>query len=320
LLQALYNNAIWIDIANGTTGAVPGVNGTPANPVNNLANAVTLAAAIGVRAYFVRGNLTLVSAHDNWTFRGLGTEPVIALNGQDVQDSFFESVELSGDAANSHIHTHDCTLDGVTNFSGVINASRLRNSMSLAANGTMFSHCVSFVPGAAATPILDVQGAGRTFQFRAYSGGLELRNMSDAGNIASVELVAGQVILAATCTGGQIALRGVGNLTDNSAGTTVKSTALLSNPEIAEAVHARERYTKRDQIVYTDGFMTSARERWFPTRADAIAETNVTDTFTVTATPDGVETKSPATLDKIRDVECPRQCSQRAGSVQVGEG
>jgi len=76
----------------------------------------------------------------------------------------------------------------------------------------------------------------------------------------------------------------------------------LSAAAISEEVHKRSRYTKRDNINYDgNGFLINARERWFPTKADAVAGTNATDTFTVTATPDGVEILSPATFDKIRD-------------------
>ena len=62
-------------------------------------------------------------------------------------------------------------------------------------------------------------------------------------------------------------------------------------------------YSKRDQFVYdANGFPLSARERLFPTKADAEAGTNVLHTFTITATPDGVETRRPATFDRIKDV------------------
>ena len=76
---------------------------------------------------------------------------------------------------------------------------------------------------------------------------------------------------------------------------------VLTTDAIVDAVVSRSAYSRRDQIVYTDGNMT-ARERWFPTKQDAIDETNVTDTFTVTSTVDGPETRVLQTFDKIRDV------------------
>lgn len=235
-----YMGALNIDTANGTAGTVFGTNGTVGNPVNNVADAIVLDAILKSRVYRLRGSITLTTAHDDWSFLGTGTETVVSIGGQDVQDSFFDGCELSGNAANSHIHAHDCTLDGLTNFSGILSQCRLRNSLSLAANSTMFAHCVSYVPGAGGTPILDVQGTGRTFQLRAYSGGIRIQNMSDAGNAGTIELVAGQVILDASCTDGDLAIRGIGSLTDNSAGTTINTDALLSNsnhqtPEVKQA-------------------------------------------------------------------------------------
>jgi hypothetical protein len=314
LLLSAYAHAIWIDTARGTAGTLLGTNGIPGNPVNNLADAVVLANALGLRKYMVRGNLTLVSGHDDWTFVGVGTEPVIALNGQDVQDSYFEAVEVSGDAVNSHFHGHDCTLDGVTNFSGLFNSCRLRNSLSLAPNGTMFAHCVSYVPGGGSTPVLDLQGAGRTFNLRNYSGGIEIRNMNDASNAGSIELK-GQVILAASCTNvvpaNALALRGTATLTN--LGTIAPNVdALLNQPDlsvvVSEAVHARNRYSKRDNMVYSiEGLLTSGRERWFTTKAAADAATyggvgeGETDTFIITATPDAAPAR-PRTFDKVRGV------------------
>jgi len=235
-----YMGAVNIDTSNGTAGTAFGTNGTVGNPVDNIADAIVLDAILKSRTYRLRGSVTLPDSHDDWIFIGTGTETVVALNGQDTNDSFFQGCELSGNAANSHIHAHDCTLDGVTNVSGIFAQCRLRNSLSLAPNGTMFAHCYSYMPGAGSTPIIDVQGAGRTLNMRAYSGGVRLQNMNDPGNATTIELIAGQVVVDASCTDGDLAIRGIGSLTDNSTGTTVNTDSLLNNsndqmPEIKQA-------------------------------------------------------------------------------------
>jgi hypothetical protein len=237
---ANYRGSIHIDTILGAPGTVFGTNGTAGNPVNTLADAVTLASTSSIRSYVIRGSIALTSAHTSWSFAGVGPEDTVNINGQDVSDSFFNSMKVVGDAADSEIHGHDTSLSGVTDFCGIFTNCRLSGTLRLAAGSTMFAHSVSFVPGAGGTPVLDVQGAGRSFHFRSYSGGVRIQNMSDASNAGSVEFVAGQCILDNTCTDGDLALRGVATLTDNSSGTSVNTTALLSAstsivPEVKQA-------------------------------------------------------------------------------------
>jgi hypothetical protein len=80
-----------------------------------------------------------------------------------------------------------------------------------------------------------VSGNTTALNIRAWSGELEIRNL-EAGDIASVDLVAGQLVLGATNTGGTLSARGISiPITDNTAGTTIDTTGLL--PEaVAEAV------------------------------------------------------------------------------------
>ena len=70
---------------------------------------------------------------------------------------------------------------------------------------------------------------------RRYSGGIEIRNFSDAGNNMSIDLSSGNIILDSTCSAGTIVCRGVGTLTDNSTGTcTVVNTGLTQGYHLTE--------------------------------------------------------------------------------------
>jgi hypothetical protein len=235
-IYSLYQGSIWIDTKNGTAGTVIGVNGTQSNPSATLADATVLATALGSREFRIVGGITLTEAFDDSRFVGLGAEASVNINGQDVSDSYFENLALSGSVNNSTIRTQDCLLDGLTLFRGSIVESRLNNSLSLAPGVTVFDRCSSAVAGGSATPIVDAVGAGRIFQFRNYAGGVEFQNMTDSSNIGSVDLSSGQIILASSCSGGAVVLRGVGDLTNNSTGTDVKFSALVSNPAVAQAV------------------------------------------------------------------------------------
>jgi len=219
-----HQGAIYIDTGNGAAGTVVGTNGIPSNPVNSLADAVTLAAATGLREYRIRktsgGPLTLTSSHDDWKFTGIGGEAEIALNNQDVDGSFFEEVALSGQQ-NGTVHCHSCELDGVTDLLGYYENTGLANSLALAPGESTFVRPFSLEPGTA-RPTLDFVGAGRSANIRAYSGGIELVNLVDASNIVTLEFIAGAPTIAASCTAGTIDIRGVGKpIVNNGGGSLV---------------------------------------------------------------------------------------------------
>ena len=233
---ANYLGAIHIDPAHGVAGTVVGVNGTPENPVTTLADAVTLAGAIGLRRYAIHAPITLTSGHDDWAFIGVREGAAVQLSNQDVADSKFESLELRGQC-NGRIRAVDCVLDGVTDFLGSGLRCRIKTQLGLAVGESTFQAGVSEDPGLGTTPILNVGGAGRTFQFRGYSGGVEVRNFNDAGNAGTLEFIAGQCVLDSTCTGtGDLSIRGVARLVDNSSLTNLDTTALLNRENIPDDV------------------------------------------------------------------------------------
>lgn len=229
-----YEGVIHINTKTGTAGTVVGVNGTPGNPVDTLADAVTLAAATGLQKYHLVGNITLASTHDDWVFEGGAAEAAINLGGQDVADSLFRNIQLSGTIGNGPVQADNCDLDGVGNFTGSASDCGLVNGTELGAGVSTFSHCYSAVPGLG-TPSLDLDGVA-SLNMRAYSGGIELRNMTNAGQNVTLEFIAGQAVLPASLTAGTLTLRGIGNLTDNSAGTTIEKNAFLNIDAIWDEV------------------------------------------------------------------------------------
>lgn len=223
-----HQGAVWIDTANGAAGTVVGTNGTPENPVDSLADAITLLGSTGLRELRIRktggGPLTLTQAFDDFRIVGIGDSVGIALNNQDVDGTMFIGCDLSGQL-NGAISATNCDIDGVTDLDGHFNECHLINTNTVASGATVvFDRCASEVAGAAATPILDLQAAhvgGVSFHFRGYNGGLEIRNMDNAGDLGSVDMTSGQVILPASNTAGAVALRGVGQPFNSSAGTVV---------------------------------------------------------------------------------------------------
>ena len=221
-----YQGVIHINTKTGTAGTTIGVNGTPETPTLTLSDAIILAEAIGIRKLHLVGNITLSSAHDDYIFEGDAAEAAVNINGQDVADSLFRNCQLSGAIGTGPIKAEECVLDGVGNFTGIAQQCGLLNETTLGAGVSTFSHCSSEVPGTG-TPSLDLGGSA-SLNMRAYSGGIEIKNVSNVSQSVTLEFIAGQAILASTCSAGAITLRGVGNLTNNSTGVTIEKNAFLN--------------------------------------------------------------------------------------------
>lgn len=239
---AYLHAAIWIDTVGGAAGTIVGVNGTRGNPVDNLPNAVTLAAALGINEYHLLGasSIMLVSAHQNWVFFGQDGATV-NIGGQNVSGTHFECLTLTGDADSNDITARYCKLQSLTNLTGSFEFCILVDNATLVAGDTHFIQCSSGVAGTA-TPYIDLDGDdanARNLHLRGYFGGVEIRTHTST-DLTSFDCPAGQLIIHASCTGGTIARRGVMNFTDNAAAAvSIEDNAALNKTEIADGVLIR---------------------------------------------------------------------------------
>lgn len=213
------NFAIHIDTVNGVSGTAEGINGTRGNPVDNLANAVTLEAGLGFKEYHLHGTsaITLVSAHSNWVFHGQNGAS-IDLGGVNTNGSHFECLTITGDADGNDITTRFCKLQSLTNFIADAQFCLLIDDVTESAGDHYWFQCASGVAGVG-TPHIDVDGDdanARNNHLRGWLGGVEIRTHTST-DTTSFDCPAGQIVVAASCTGGTIAMRGNINITDNAA-------------------------------------------------------------------------------------------------------
>lgn len=98
---SLFDNQVILDTVNGFSGtAFP--RGTRAMPVNNLADAKSIADLRGFKKYFIHTGgtpLTINIDHENWEFEGTDPEDDIltVASGTSVDQSVFEQINLRGD-------------------------------------------------------------------------------------------------------------------------------------------------------------------------------------------------------------------------------
>lgn len=233
-LNTQYLGSVWLDATNGSAGTTVGEHGTPQNPVTTLADALTLATAIGVRSLVViDGALTLTAPLTEFLVE-LRDGASLALGGFSVDNSEFRGGTLTG-VMTGTVVVRDAVLDGVSGLLGEARNCGLNGTLTLAAGETLFDRCASAEPGAA-RPTLDFVGAGRTCNIRGYSGGLQIDTMVNADNLCGIDFIAGQLIVDATCALGTLVVSGIVTVTDNSTGTTVDITGVVSPLAVENAV------------------------------------------------------------------------------------
>lgn len=226
-----YDGMIHIDAISGDDAN----DGKPATPVQTAAAAKTLADSLGITGYSFKGSITLTTAHDKWSFKGqsAGFNDVVNLNNQSVDESLFEGCQLAGDATESGVECFLCELDNPGNLWGLFRECGLLNTFKIEATAPqtyVFHLCYSQIAGSG-RPTLDFTNSLVTHnvQFRNYTGGLSVTNC-DNGNL-SVDAV-GTVDLKSTVAGGDIVVRGVGNLINSAVGGTIDTNGFVRGLDV----------------------------------------------------------------------------------------
>ncbi len=236
--SAFSDARVWIDVDNGMAGTkYP--RGTPGDPVNNLADAQSIIAARSLpKRIHLQGNLTLQASDDVSGYNFLGESvqlsSISAITGANTTDLVVQDCQITGDLNGNITARRATSFTNLQDFDGTLHGTGLGGTVTLATgpDAHEFIDCYS-EEGGTATPVVDVQGITEPeIYFRRYSGSVDIRNMTSG--VMTVGIVEGRAILASSCTGGTIVVRGVCELEDNSGpGCTVVSdgtvTALVNS-------------------------------------------------------------------------------------------
>jgi hypothetical protein len=228
------NAAVWVDTINGTAGTIAFENGVELLPVDSMADANTLAAAVGGGlSHFeiaVNSVITFAASQQNQLFRG--DNWTLALGGQAIGGTSFFGADVSGIGTGDDVEYHHCKFGNATvdisdwhqcQFTGTVIINK--------AGDYMCEDGASQVAGAAA-PTFDLNGVGSTtVSFRRWSGGMNLINVA-VGDVISVDVVSGGII-DINGTGGTVEVRGMCKVTDSSGGAvSIVQTQAISNTSI----------------------------------------------------------------------------------------
>lgn len=215
--------AIWVDTVNGVAGTTTYENGTNFNPVSNLADAITLAAASGLSRFKIApgSTITFAETHNNEIWEGDGW--ILALGGQDVGGTHFHGATVSGTGTgSSEIHFEDCDMGTCTlNPFHMVRCALQPGTITLGAIGSYIIGASHSGIAGMTTPIIDMGAALGNVDLAMpdYYNGIEIRNLNATGSDTFSISGIGQIVYAASSSG-SVNQRGDWKVT-NTGGVTI---------------------------------------------------------------------------------------------------
>jgi hypothetical protein len=297
LADTAFQRAVYVDAVNGNPGtAFP--RGTQGDPVDNLADAKTIASNRNSNKFRVMSNLT-IGAGDNvsdYQFDGEGyIDALISVTaGATTQNTHFREVLLEG-TLDGLVHLYGVTCEELFDFKGnAFNCVFMDNVTCVTHGGvTLFLNCYG---GKTFADAVQVDIVDATVVFMGWQGPCKLAGKTGA-QVIQFGMSNGWLIIENTCVAGTIEADGVGIIyEDNSGpGCTVITTGLMPSA-ISESIWAlgldrilglmQENYYL-DQTVYAtyggQKLLTSGRIRVYSVAGSVGTNNDVLATYLITA-------------------------------------
>jgi hypothetical protein len=223
---ASFEGVVSVDPTSSYTGTAYPV-GSRRRPVNNMADALTIATERGLSEFYIMDDLTLASVDvSEMTFTGQNSTVVLTVGGSaTVTDCSFNNITLTG-TLDGAAHIRNCNIDTIAIVHGHVISSALIGTITTSGTGAL--HVINCYDGLAGAgiPTIDCGGSGSDINIREYRGGLAITNKTGADEV-SIDLI-GRLVLDATVTAGLIIVRGIGKITLGGTTATVDSAELVS--------------------------------------------------------------------------------------------
>jgi hypothetical protein len=232
-----YGGYIWINTVSGEAGTTVNENGTMRNPVDSIADALTLSAATNINLFFVLpgSTITLAASAAGKVFNGHSW--TLALGGQVIDNAVFRNATVSGTGTSSTTATFTkCKMGAVTLPGGThVYTSVITGKQTIGSAGEV--HYVDCECGTVTVEFDFGAAIGNTeLEMHKWAGDCEFQNMGQAGT-DQIELDGtGHFTINANCTDGSIEVQGAFEKTDNSGGAvTIEEDARFDKPSMADA-------------------------------------------------------------------------------------
>jgi hypothetical protein len=231
--------SVYIDTTGGgTAGAVSYVNGTQHNPVDNIADATTLAVALKLKRFHISQGSSLSLGQAYTGYRFWGRSWTCLLNGYTFNNCYFQGGVIGGTGLGTGLQFNTCAFGSVTLPPCFIKDSVITSTFVFGSAGTYhIDGCFSGVADPSSPPIFDfgtTGGQNNTLQLNHYSGSVQLNNVGNSGTDVATISGRGLLVIASNCTSGNIYVRGLFNINDNGTSTVTETGNITSRVAIAD--------------------------------------------------------------------------------------
>lgn len=210
--QGYEEGAIWVDTENGSSGTTDFENGTVENPVDNMADANTLALSLGISTFHIDSGstITLAAAQNNQLF--IGDNWTLELNGQDVAGTKFIGAIVSGVMAGTGTTQifENCFIGTISLIKNThLDICAISGTVTVVEVGDFFlDRCHSAIAGTDTWTFDFGTSIGNTnLNVRRYSGGIQVEAMGNTGT-DTMSLEGNGQFIEGTCTAGVVTIRG----------------------------------------------------------------------------------------------------------------
>ena len=220
-----YDEEIVIDAVSGVAGTIY-PTGTASQPVDNLADAKTLAAAYGLTNLRIRGTLVLGATDNVDGFTIVGDNPLtsalVLTPGVSTAASEFRNIFLTGQLSGQFVarESYAQNITGIGDTSGpslfyqcIFLEGVVQMASGQAGAQMGFTECYSGQPTDGGTGVvLDVNGYAGDCQFTDYRGDFSIINSTNAGARFRFGVESSVISMAASNTAGDFRFAGYGGL------------------------------------------------------------------------------------------------------------
>ena len=232
LQYSSYNGGVTVDTGSAYSGTEYPV-GTPQQPVNNLSDALDIAAEKGFNTFFILGDITVGDSLDFTQISFIGestdkTEITIDTDANVSECEFYEAT-IQG-VLDGSCKVKDCNILDVNYISGVVELCVLSGEITLGGGASAYFLDCWAGSHLGTPPSIDLGGSGQTLVMQNFNGYISWKNLSGANDQANASLNAGWIVLESSITAGMITIIGTGLVEDHSTGAVV-STDHLVNPD-----------------------------------------------------------------------------------------
>lgn len=232
-----FEGGVTVDVGSSYSGTTY-PTGTRRQPVNNLSDALTIAAERGLGTFYILGDITLDNSLNFTQYSFIGESPskstiTVASDANTYKCEFYECT-LEG-TLDGQCKVKNSVINDVNYISGYVELCVLQGNITLGGGASAYFLDCWAGTELGSPPSIDLGGSGQTLVMQNFNGYIKWKNKSGTDQ-ANASLNAGWIVLENTITNGDIIIIGTGYVEDNSTGSANVNTTYLVNPgSVADA-------------------------------------------------------------------------------------